>query len=104
MEVIDPSGFADASEWLAVESFGSEGGPSLDEGGVSLTGDVGESRSLDPDESFVRFFLRNPRFGIGARRFSFFQFQQRLEFCAPCPVVSRLQVRHTIGRSWTQQA
>jgi hypothetical protein len=29
----------------------------------SLVGDVGESRSLG-DESFVRFFFRNERFGI----------------------------------------
>lgn len=31
---------------------------------VSLMGDVGESRSLEPPESFVRFFLRNPRVGM----------------------------------------
>ena len=34
---------------------------------LSLTGDVGESGSLEPDESFVRFFLRNPRVGIEAK-------------------------------------
>lgn len=33
---------------------------------VSLMGEVGESRSLEPLESFVRFFLRNPRVGIKA--------------------------------------
>jgi hypothetical protein len=33
---------------------------------VSLTGEVGESRSRDPVESFVRFFFRNPRVGIDA--------------------------------------
>jgi hypothetical protein len=33
---------------------------------VSLMGDVGESRSREPVESFVRFFLRNPRVGIRA--------------------------------------
>ena len=33
---------------------------------VSLTGEVGLSRSFEPVESFVRFFLRNPRVGIGA--------------------------------------
>lgn len=32
----------------------------------SLMGDVGESRSLEPVESFVRFFLRKPRVGIGS--------------------------------------
>ena len=34
----------------------------------SLVGDVGESRSREPDESLVRFFLRKPRVGIGGRR------------------------------------
>jgi hypothetical protein len=29
-------------------------------------GEVGESRSLEPFESFVRFFLRKPRVGMGA--------------------------------------
>jgi hypothetical protein len=34
---------------------------------VSLMGEVGESKSLEePVESFVRFFLRNPRVGIEA--------------------------------------
>ncbi len=33
----------------------------------SLVGDVGESRSFEPDESFVRFFLRKPRVGIEAK-------------------------------------
>ena len=33
---------------------------------VSLIGDVGESRSLEPDESFVLFFFKNPRVGIEA--------------------------------------
>ena len=33
---------------------------------VSLMGEVGESRSREPAESFVRFFLRNPRVGIDA--------------------------------------
>lgn len=33
---------------------------------LSLIGDVGESRSLEPDESFVRFFFRKPRDGIEA--------------------------------------
>src|SRR5690242_4140402 len=46
---------------------------------VSLMGDVGESRSLEPPESFVRFFLRKPRVGMlraaGARR----------EECKRCP-------------------
>lgn len=32
----------------------------------SLMGEVGESRSLEPVESLVRFFLRNPRVGMGA--------------------------------------
>jgi hypothetical protein len=31
-----------------------------------LTGDVGESRSWLPVESFVRFFFRNPRDGMRA--------------------------------------
>jgi len=35
-------------------------------GALSLTGEVGESRSREPVESFVRFFLRNPRVGIRA--------------------------------------
>jgi hypothetical protein len=30
-----------------------------------LMGEVGESRSLEPFESLVRFFLRKPRVGIG---------------------------------------
>ena len=30
---------------------------------LSLIGDVGESRSLVPDESFVLFFFRNPSYG-----------------------------------------
>lgn len=34
--------------------------------GDSLTGDVGESRSFEPDESFVLFFFRNPNVGIEA--------------------------------------
>ena len=33
---------------------------------VSLIGDVGKSRSLEPDESFVLFFFKNPRVGIEA--------------------------------------
>lgn len=33
---------------------------------VSLIGEVGESRSREPVESFVRFFLRKPRVGIRA--------------------------------------
>lgn len=32
----------------------------------ALMGDVGESRSLEPVESFVRFFFKNPRVGIEA--------------------------------------
>lgn len=34
---------------------------------LSLTGDVGESRSLEPDESFVLFFFRNPNTGQKGR-------------------------------------
>lgn len=33
---------------------------------VSLTGDVGESRSLEPVESFVLFFFKKPSDGIEA--------------------------------------
>jgi len=62
VEGIGPSTFDCAKGSLWAESLG----PSFDEGGVSLTGDVEESRSLEPDESFVRFFLRKlPRLGIG---------------------------------------
>ena len=69
MEVIGPS--VEVTEATA-ESCGGSGFDSesvpLDEGGVSLMGEMGESRSLEPDESFVRFFLRNPpRLGMGAR-------------------------------------
>jgi hypothetical protein len=32
----------------------------------ATVGDDGESRSFEPVESFVRFFLRNPRVGIKA--------------------------------------
>lgn len=32
--------------------------------GESTTGDVGELRSLEADESFVHFFFRNPKFGM----------------------------------------
>jgi hypothetical protein len=32
----------------------------------SLTGELGESKSFDPDESFVRFFFKKPRVGIEA--------------------------------------
>lgn len=32
---------------------------------VSFVGEAGESRSREPLESFVRFFLRKPRVGIG---------------------------------------
>ena len=37
-------------------------------GGTVLTGLAGESKSLEPDESFVRFFLRKPRPGIEPAR------------------------------------
>lgn len=33
---------------------------------AGLMGEVGESKSLEPVESFVRFFLRKPRVGIEA--------------------------------------
>ncbi len=32
--------------------------------GLSLTGEVGELGSFEPDESFVLFFFRNPRVGM----------------------------------------
>jgi hypothetical protein len=35
-------------------------------GELGTTGDDGESRSLEPDESFVRFFFKNPRVGMKA--------------------------------------
>jgi len=66
VEVIGPSVTEVTAESCDGGGFDSESVP-LDEGGVSLTGEVGESRSLEPDESFVRFFLRNPRLGMGAR-------------------------------------
>ena len=34
--------------------------------GLSLTGDVGELGSFEPDESFVLFFFRKPRVGMEA--------------------------------------
>ena len=64
-EFIGPS--VDVCEEMAEScggSFDTESVP-LDEGGVSLTGEIGESRFAEPDESFVRFFLRNPRLGMG---------------------------------------
>jgi hypothetical protein len=33
---------------------------------LSLIGEVGESRSREPEESLVRFFFKNPRVGIEA--------------------------------------
>lgn len=41
---------------------------------LSTVGDVGEATSLDPWESLVRFFLRNPSDGIKLASFS-------LRFC-----------------------
>lgn len=35
-------------------------------GELGTTGEDGESRSLEPDESFVRFFFKNPRVGMKA--------------------------------------
>ena len=90
MEFIGPS--VDVTEAMAEScgGFDSESVP-LDEGGVSLTGDVGESRSLEPDDSFVRFFLRNPS-GMGAAAPEF--------RAATCGFPAGRRTR--VCRSWTQ--
>ena len=33
--------------------------------GESLMGDIGDAKSLESDESFVRFFFRKPNVGMG---------------------------------------
>ena len=53
---------------------------------LSLMGEVGESRSLEPFESFVRFFLRKPRVGIGGAA----RGMRR-----PCPACSWTQLRRS---------
>jgi hypothetical protein len=57
--------------WCVDDLLTTEARVFLDDVGVmgekaSLMGEVGESRSLEPLASFVRFFFRNPRVGIEA--------------------------------------
>lgn len=59
-------------------------------------GEVGESKSLEPVESFVRFFLRNPRVGIKAI------VEEEWWYCIPAPALTgcrsgRLQRQRRAG-------